>query len=237
MALKEDYLDDILDTSVNEKRKYRIINNADGTISLEDVTEYSQNGDNFGSFDINITNKTVNELIAMGLNVRCNADGYLEVFLDGVWKDSQVDTGVKLLNIYNYGEELVSLDYTNYTMQGYQTIEPNVLSNAFEIPVYSDNKAIIIGTDDTIDLTKYSKFNVVLTINSLDYILSLDITSVTGEYYVSVLSFPSGDIGNYTKSVRLIASNNKNMSNDVMIAYKNEVYSYDIIYIKRIWLE
>lgn len=88
MALKEDYLDDILDTSVNEKRKYRMINNADGTISLEDVTDYSQNGDNFGASDINITNKTVNELIAMGLNVRCNADGYLEVFVDGAWEQT-----------------------------------------------------------------------------------------------------------------------------------------------------
>lgn len=91
MALKEDYLDDILDTSVNEKRKYRMINNADGTISLEDVTEYSQNGDNFGASDINITNKTVNELVAMGLNVRCNSEtGYLEVFINGAWEQSEL---------------------------------------------------------------------------------------------------------------------------------------------------
>lgn len=95
MALKEDYLDDILDTSVNEKRKYRMINNADGTISLEDVTEYSQNGDNFGAFDINITNKTVNELIAMGLNVRWNSESdYFEVLLNGNWEQTKVKSGI-----------------------------------------------------------------------------------------------------------------------------------------------
>lgn len=112
MALKEDYLDDILDTSVNEKRKYRMINNADGTISLEDVTEYSQNGDNFGSFDINITNKTVNELIAMGLNVRCNSEGYLEVLVDSVWKESNLQ--VLSENNYLYQNGTNYAEFTSF---------------------------------------------------------------------------------------------------------------------------
>lgn len=59
--LKTDYKDDVLDTSKNEKRKYNIIQNEDGTVSLEDVTEYSQVGDSFGAADINATNKAVNE--------------------------------------------------------------------------------------------------------------------------------------------------------------------------------
>lgn len=60
MALKEDYIDDVLDTSVNTKRKFNMITNEDGTISLEDVTVYSKNGDNFGAKDINETNIQVN---------------------------------------------------------------------------------------------------------------------------------------------------------------------------------
>lgn len=126
MALKEDYLDDILDTSVNEKRKYRMINNADGTISLEDVTEYSQNGDNFGAFDINITNKTVNELIAMGLNVRWNSESdYFEVLLDGDWEETKVKSGVGEI------EELIPT-LSDYTSENGTCVYSSVLNDTYQ---------------------------------------------------------------------------------------------------------
>lgn len=62
MSLRTDYKDDILDTSVNEKRKYNLITNSDGTVSFEDVTEYSQVGDLFGGADISRTNEEVNRI-------------------------------------------------------------------------------------------------------------------------------------------------------------------------------
>lgn len=61
--LKTDYKDDVLDTSVNERRKYQMIKNEDDTISLEDVTKYLQTGDNFGSKDVNKITKSLNNLI------------------------------------------------------------------------------------------------------------------------------------------------------------------------------
>ena len=60
--LKTNYVDDVLDTSVNEKRKYNMIQNADGTVSFNDVTTYMQNGDTYGSNDVNETNEAVNAL-------------------------------------------------------------------------------------------------------------------------------------------------------------------------------
>ena len=45
------------------KRRYRVIENSDGTISLEDVTEYSQTGSDFGAFDINQINEEVNKML------------------------------------------------------------------------------------------------------------------------------------------------------------------------------
>ena len=60
--LKTNYVDDVLDTSVNDKRKYNMIQNADGTVSFVDVTTYTQNGDSFGAKDVNDTNTAVNEL-------------------------------------------------------------------------------------------------------------------------------------------------------------------------------
>lgn len=50
---RTDYKDDVLDTSKNTKRKYRMDNNSDGTISLTDVTAYLQNGDEMSAVIIN----------------------------------------------------------------------------------------------------------------------------------------------------------------------------------------
>lgn len=63
MALPTNYKDDILGDSMDGKRRYRVIENSDGTISLEDVTEYSQTGSDFGAFDINQINEEVNKML------------------------------------------------------------------------------------------------------------------------------------------------------------------------------
>lgn len=55
MALKTNYKDDVF----TGKRKYRITNNDDGTVSLDDVTTYTQQGDIFGAADINAINKAI----------------------------------------------------------------------------------------------------------------------------------------------------------------------------------
>lgn len=59
--LKTNYQDDVLENSMNGKRRYNIINNSDGTISLEDVTDYAQVGDNFSAKDLNGINEEVND--------------------------------------------------------------------------------------------------------------------------------------------------------------------------------
>lgn len=58
MALKTDYKDDVL----SGERKYVIVENGDGTVSLRDVTQYTQVGDSFGALDINNTNEAVNSI-------------------------------------------------------------------------------------------------------------------------------------------------------------------------------
>lgn len=69
MALKTNYKEDILNTAVNTKRKYNMINNSDGTVSFEDVTAYTQVGDTFGAADINNTNSRIEEVF------QCASDG------------------------------------------------------------------------------------------------------------------------------------------------------------------
>ena len=58
MSLNENYKNDIFEG----RRKYRLIQNSDETISLDDVTQYIQVGDVFSDEDINATNRVVNSL-------------------------------------------------------------------------------------------------------------------------------------------------------------------------------
>ena len=62
--LPVDFKDDILNTGVNQKRKYQQTYNSDGSVSFEDVTEYQQKGSNFGAQEVNKTNGAVNNIYA-----------------------------------------------------------------------------------------------------------------------------------------------------------------------------
>jgi hypothetical protein len=75
--LRTDYVDDVLDTSKNTIRKYKQIQNSDGTVSLVDVTEYLTVGTEFGAKDINDITKANNDLNKSlnGLSFAQDADG------------------------------------------------------------------------------------------------------------------------------------------------------------------
>lgn len=60
-TLPVNFKDDILNSSMGGKRRYNLIQNSDGTVSLEDVTSYTQVGSDFGAAQMNQTNKAVNE--------------------------------------------------------------------------------------------------------------------------------------------------------------------------------
>lgn len=62
--LPTDFKDDILNTGVNQKRKYQQTYNSDGSVSFDDVTSYSQQGSDFGAQQVNETNGAVNNIYA-----------------------------------------------------------------------------------------------------------------------------------------------------------------------------
>lgn len=62
--LRTDFKDDVLNIITNEKRKYKMINNADGTVSFEDVTDYVQQGDTFGATEVNLITEKVNSCLS-----------------------------------------------------------------------------------------------------------------------------------------------------------------------------
>lgn len=89
--LKTDYKDDILDTSVNTKRKYRQIDNGDGTFSLEDETKYTQEGDSFGATDINKINEEVNKLTNFLTGTLTAGETTLTISNSSITEDSMID--------------------------------------------------------------------------------------------------------------------------------------------------
>ena len=64
-TIRTNYKDDILAAAMDGKRQYQMINNPNGTVSFNDVTEYTQNGDVFSAGDINSTNAKINENTAL----------------------------------------------------------------------------------------------------------------------------------------------------------------------------
>lgn len=62
-VLPTNFKDDVLDSSMNGKRRYVLIQNSDGTYSLDDATQYTQVGSTFGQAQINATNKAVNDSV------------------------------------------------------------------------------------------------------------------------------------------------------------------------------
>lgn len=56
-TLKTNYKND----SYSGKRKFKMTENSDGTVSFEDVTPYTQTGDNFGAAELNSFATAINE--------------------------------------------------------------------------------------------------------------------------------------------------------------------------------
>lgn len=59
--LNTDFKDDILDIS-NPERKYQLIYNPDGTVSLRDVTVYQQTGSLYGAKEVNDEREAINKI-------------------------------------------------------------------------------------------------------------------------------------------------------------------------------
>lgn len=167
--LKTTYQDDVLDTSVNEKRKYNMIQNADGTVSFEDVTTYSQNGDSFGAADINATNAKVNEVNSNLSNLLTPTTiGEANPSISGYATINDINSKIKNLLIctVNAGNNIVTFHIPKY-----------LLNASLSIPIYfrdgnstCDVRVAYVGTVNggQIQLTN-------VTIDGIDYKTNSDV--------------------------------------------------------------
>lgn len=138
--LKTNYKDDVLDTSKNEKRKFRMIQNDDGTVSFDDATEYTQQGDAFGAADINATNAKINEqsqsLTEKSLkgvfNTPINSDAYGNILLATV--DVVMVSVVSISNNVILSQPFIGVNKNWYTQA--RDINGNIIQNKNCIVTY-----------------------------------------------------------------------------------------------------
>ncbi len=81
--LRDDFRDEILSESMNGRRHFRVIQNDDGTVSFEDVTELAQKGDCYGQKEINQLNKEVNKAVKKDELIKSLAITEHGVVMDG----------------------------------------------------------------------------------------------------------------------------------------------------------
>jgi hypothetical protein len=123
----------------------------------------------------------------MGLNVRCNAYGYLEVFINGLWEQTEIKALTPKTYLYKQGvfnTDLVSgwniNDYLSDTLiqAGAIRTKPTLTLNENTFTLYSYNTRTDVGgygaysSNDKIDLSKYNTLNINISefIKGNDYV-------------------------------------------------------------------
>ena len=152
--LRTDYKDEILDVSVNTQRKYRMINNDDGTVSFVDVTVYSQNGDVFGAAELN---EIARQLLGGASKIRYNEEtDEIEVMVGGNWTFWKRG-GFKDFYLVDNGNNNGNFKYT-----GPESASPTITTgDALTLSAIYNNSGVQDGINfdsDLIDFTNYDTF-------------------------------------------------------------------------------
>lgn len=144
--------DDILDSSVNTKRKYRMIENEDGTYSFEDATEYSQVGDEYGAGLINETNRQVNARVEKAVVVR-DLDTIGAITQPGFIPDA---LALKDVSDSFGGVSQFIVDEETGKISGYKT-EIGGADTVF--PFSGELEVVSLGSGTSFDISKYADYD------------------------------------------------------------------------------
>ena len=133
--LTTDFKDDIMQEAMNGKRRYKMINNSDGTISLEDATTYDQVGSNFGAGQMNATNAAVNASADAGKiidDIDAIRNVTKEGYMAGALALKQIDNSLESQPQFVYDEDGKITGYTT-KIGGADTVFPfsNVIFGTF----------------------------------------------------------------------------------------------------------
>lgn len=126
-TLPVNFQDDILNSAMGGKRRYKLINNSDGTVSFEDATTYDQVGSNFGAAQLNATNQAVNAAADAGKiidDIDAINNVTQEGYMAGALALKQVNSNLEELSkkllwtnpspTQSFSEQTISIDLSQY---------------------------------------------------------------------------------------------------------------------------
>lgn len=181
MGLTANFKDDIL-SEVNTKRKYKMTNNPDGTISLEDVTEYQQLGTMFGA-------KEVNEIISAILENERSAASAQET------SDSIKKNALKTLNEVKVATQPGFFVDALAAKEGFfpqiQTYKPILMAGLNNRPInYTEKTArgVYIRIGDLIFFDSYFRGNITESGEFATVSLPVEPKSVKNLYSINIIT-------------------------------------------------
>lgn len=114
-VLPTNFMDDILNESMNGKRRWIITQNDDGTYTFEDATTYDQLGNTFGQAQVNAMNKAINESVDQARVIddyktlaAVNQNG----FVPGAKPVAQLISDLKVIKEHSVWEQIDTLSGT-----------------------------------------------------------------------------------------------------------------------------
>lgn len=180
--LPVNFKDDILKENMNGKRRFNMIQNGDGTVSFEDVTDYTQVGSTFGAAQINATNTAVNnaadasKIIDSLETIKANTQsGYIAGALAVKALNSNLGAKIYYLGTGNSFNVSDYPGYKNFTKDNFIIGTNSAFSNG--VPYGPTGSAVIGGSIYTkqIGSCAYNNSDGILTINP--YTLGIKVSS------------------------------------------------------------
>ena len=230
--LKENYTDAVW----SGLRKYNLINNSDDTISLQDVTVYSQKENSFyGALDANRTNAAINVIMAMlenGTDLYTNFQNYFttqQTLFEKTADEKQAGLTAYVADLEAQGDALIKQIETDYSaeIQNFEDVQEQIFNVWFASvrdQLDRDAAGQIINRLNAMDEREFNRYygmctkttsiatvngNKVITENDTEELVQA-VTTIstvaTGKQIVTVVTPESGSY-KYRKTVLIEKSN------------------------------
>ena len=230
--LKENYTDAVW----SGLRKYNLINNSDDTISLQDVTVYSQKENSFyGALDANRTNAAINVIMAMlenGTDLYTNFQNYFttqQTLFEKTADEKQAGLTAYVADLEAQGDALIKQIETDYSaeIQNFEDVQEQIFNVWFASvrdQLDRDVAGQIINRLNAMDEREFNRYygmctkttsiatvngNKVITENDTEELVQA-VTTIstvaTGKQIVTVVTPESGSY-KYRKTVLIEKSN------------------------------
>ena len=173
---------------------------------------------------------TINSNLHLALTYNEETD-YFGINYDGVWKDV-LFAGLQIPYLYMNGNEFNSLSggwvTDGYSIHSAIPTSGNIskLANSMKLTITPTGSrcGVILGTNNYVDITKYSKLTVVYEWHGIEYENEVDLTSVSSGYVSIELD---NDINSTLISFIIIVSSSKTYVQENVIASNHRRLSYN----------